>query len=148
MGDVCWLWDRYRNAHSGYGMVRPGKAEERAVFATLSAHRVAWELEHGPIPDGVLVLHKCDNRACVRPSHLFLGDDQANVDDMRTKGRGRKARGREQHLAKLDESAVRAIRRARERTPPVPLKNLAEKYGVSLVAVSLVARRKTWRHVE
>jgi len=143
----CWLWLRQRNP-SGYGMVRhPGSANTRAPFATLVASRVAWALEHGPIPEGLLVLHRCDNRACVRPSHLFLGDDKANMDDMHQKERGHKARGERQHLAKLTEAAVRDIRAARAKSPPTPLKELAERHGVSLVAVSMVALGKTWMHV-
>jgi hypothetical protein len=78
---------------------------------------------------------------------LFLGDDQINSDDKREKGRGRWAHGEAQHLAKLTEESVRAIRQARTQQPPVPLKDLARRYHVSLVAVSCVALGKTWKHV-
>jgi hypothetical protein len=80
-GDGCWEWQAFR-LKSGYGWF--GGAE-----GTDLTHRVAWRLERGPIPDGMFVLHHCDNRACVRPDHLFLGDHAANMRDMVAKGRGR-----------------------------------------------------------
>lgn len=78
----CWLWNGALKSN-GYGSFRPFKG------AWTSAHRHAWQLAHGAIPDGRMVLHTCDNRRCVNPAHLFLGDAQANMDDMRAKGRSR-----------------------------------------------------------
>ena len=78
--DACWTWTGYCNA-AGYGHVRWG--EDRRVFA----HRVAWEAVHGPIPDGLVVCHHCDNPPCVRPDHLFLGTVRDNAQDMIAKGR-------------------------------------------------------------
>lgn len=78
--DSCWLWTGVL-IHNGYGRVTI--AQKKCL-----AHRVAWELEHGqPVPNGKFVLHRCDVRNCVRPSHLFLGTGQDNMDDMRAKGR-------------------------------------------------------------
>lgn len=79
-GCMEWTATRFRR---GYGKV--------AMFGSskvTSAHRVAWELTNGPIPDGLWVLHKCDNRSCCRPDHLFLGTPLDNVQDMLRKGRG------------------------------------------------------------
>src|ERR1700743_2052316 len=74
----CLEWDSFR--WFGYGMFYyMGKPRK--------AHRVSWELYRGPIPEGLCVLHRCDNRACVDPEHLFLGTYQDNTDDMRAKGR-------------------------------------------------------------
>jgi transcriptional regulator with XRE-family HTH domain len=127
-------------------MVRATTAADRNILATLHAHRVAWELENGPITNGSLVLHRCDNRACVRPSHLFIGDDKANMDDMYEKERDNHARGADQHLAKLTERRVKAIRSARARG--VTVVELAERFDVSHVAVSAAATGRTWKHVE
>lgn len=79
-GDACWLWTRARFTR-GYGKFAP------CSYELEGAHRMAWVLTHGPIPDGLWVLHKCDTRPCCRPDHLFLGTRQDNVDDMVAKGR-------------------------------------------------------------
>ena len=78
----CWEWiGRFGNA--GYGQVkRNGKNK--------GAHRISYELTHGAIPAGLCVLHRCDNRKCVRPDHLFLGTKRDNTRDMIQKGRAKK----------------------------------------------------------
>ena len=76
----CWIWTGGVFKNTGYGKFRGDGGR------TVYSHRVSWELEFGPAGDRY-VLHTCDNRRCVNPSHLFLGDHQANVDDMIAKGR-------------------------------------------------------------
>lgn len=76
----CWRWTGTHKA-TGYGRLSWGG--RRAA----PAHRVAWELTHGVIPDGVHVLHRCDNPTCVNPAHLFLGTHADNMSDRREKGR-------------------------------------------------------------
>lgn len=66
----------------GYGKVSAGLG-----MSPLKAHRLAWELANGPIPEDAWVLHRCDNPPCVNPDHLFLGDSLTNVIDMVSKGR-------------------------------------------------------------
>ena len=89
VGTPCWLWTGSvtkdnKGKKGGYGF-----ASQRGH--TVLAHRLAWEMANGPIPDGMCVLHSCDTRNCVRNdsnSHLLLGTYKDNMDDMYAKGRG------------------------------------------------------------
>lgn len=85
---ACWVWTRATNG-GGYGKIGSGAGGE--AERTLLAPRVSWDLANGPIPDGLWVLHHCDNPPCVRPDHLFLGTAKDNTRDMI--GKGRKVRG-------------------------------------------------------
>jgi hypothetical protein len=80
--DGCWIW-RAGTKNSGYGVFAPTHGDVHM------AHRYSWFLHFGPVPDGMLVCHTCDTKLCVRPDHLFLGTPQANMEDMRQKGRAR-----------------------------------------------------------
>jgi hypothetical protein len=87
--DGCWLWTGCRSVKAGtgqlgYGQIRVGGMQ--SLRAT-TAHRVSWMLAHGPVPEGCDICHRCDNPACVRPDHLFLGSRQDNVKDMHGKKR-------------------------------------------------------------
>jgi hypothetical protein len=83
-GAGCWVWTGSR-IPKGYGKIQLGRRGTSPRFA----HRISWELHFGPIPQGLWVLHKCDNPSCVKPSHLFLGTAKDNTSDMMAKGRNR-----------------------------------------------------------
>lgn len=89
-GSDCWEWTARVN-DNGYGYVS-------FDYQKHYAHRVSWELTYGQIPHGLCVLHRCDNRRCVRPEHLFLGTRADNQEDMRVKGRARRTRCKRGHL--------------------------------------------------
>lgn len=132
----CWEWVGPRNI-GGYGSV------PRTRHGTGVAHRVAWEREHGPIPDGMLVCHSCDNPPCVNPSHLFLGTHRDNTNDKIAKGR--QARGETHRAAVLRNAQVLEIRfRAAWGQPNWAI---AAWVGVSEANTSRVVRRKIWRHL-
>jgi hypothetical protein len=119
------------------------------------AHRVAWFLTYGEWPP-LWALHSCDVRRCVRPSHLFNGDNQANMDDMWAKGRGilptrqptlaERARGERQGSAVLTDDSVRELRE-HYATGLVSQEELALLFGLSQTQVSRVLRRESWTHV-
>ncbi len=135
-GAGCWEWKGHF-ARNGYGRftAHPG----RSVIAS----RFSWELEHGVIPDGAIVCHKCDNPKCVRPDHLFLGTNRDNVDDCVRKGRNTK--GEMVGTAKLTADAVRGMR---ERyASGESQRKLALAFGVSQSTVWGVCNRILWKHV-
>jgi len=144
-GDDCWLWMGV-TLKNGYGtisqLVSYGKRK------TVYAHRVSWELENGPITGGLFVLHKCDVRACVRPSHLFLGGHQDNSDDKIRKGRYRRGdsgRGEKNACAKLANYQVRVIMALLGAGKSG--RAIAEHYGISDSTVSLIKRGKHYSDV-
>jgi hypothetical protein len=126
----CWEW-RGRKSDNGYGLIIVDKKNTRT-------HRVAWEYAYGAIPNGKWVLHHCDNRCCVRPDHLFLGDNAANVRDMHSKGRGRHRINPEIAYAILWRSAAGSE----------TLQQIADAYDVGLFAVKDISRFRTWRSLQ
>ena len=137
----CWQWNGSVN-NNGYGRLN---RNGRIVYA----HRLSYELAYGCVPDGVDVLHRCDNPPCVNPTHLFLGTQADNNLDCREKGRhscGIRPRGERHSRAKLTERDVKKIHRLHGEGK-VSHKLLGEMFGVSRSAISLVLSRKNWSHV-
>lgn len=133
----CWEWAASKNT-AGYGQVSLGGGKiDRA-------HRVCWQMVNGPIPEGMNVLHRCDNRACVRPSHLFLGTHRDNMQDALKKGRltWPVARGEGHGAARLTWNDVREIRRLR--SEGAVYRELAEMFGVGISQVARITRGESW----
>ena len=131
----CWAWQGCKHPQ-GYGLIR----NMPAYIAPRLAHRVSWELHFGPIPEGVLVLHRCDNPACSNPEHLFLGSHQDNSDDMVAKGRQAHAGGRVKGDPRLQgENHPRAkltnAQRAAILTAPGSAREIAKEFGVAVPTI-------------
>lgn len=122
---------------TGYGNFYLGHRYE-------TAHRASWILYRGVIPEGMFVCHKCDNRNCVNPDHLFLGTPKDNIRDMIRKGRARgvSAGGENHPIAKLTHVEAREIRELRR--TGLKLKEISKRYGVSEATVSYVCSGKIW----
>lgn len=136
MDSPCWEWAGGRFAH-GYGQVSVG----RGSFTT---HRLAWTLANGSPPaPGVCVCHRCDNRLCCNPRHLWLGTTQDNTADKMAKRRHRVVRGEEHGRAKLSAAAVAEIRALKARGA-MPQRAIADMFGVSKALVSLIVNNKVW----
>lgn len=112
------------------------------------AHRAAWIIANGAIPEQTEVCHTCDNPPCVRPDHLFLGSHTDNMADMARKGRAnnRPVVGEAHHSAKLTADGVREIRRLL--AAGVARQAIARRYGVAPSQIYNIATGKTWRHVD
>lgn len=139
----CWEWTGALT--HGYGVINSGGAGK-----AIRAHRVAYELFVGPIPNGdgyhgTCVLHRCDNPPCVNPEHLFLGTNHDNVLDREAKERNRASRnkGNCNPAAKITESDVLAIRASN-----LKQRELAKLYGVTFQMISRIKRNKAWKHVQ
>lgn len=136
----CWVYSGPR-LKSGYGTL--------AIDGLSLAHRISWVLVNGPIPTGngsrlLCVCHTCDRPACVNPAHLFLGTQQENLSDMRTKGRSRFAdnKGQRNPHAKLTEPDVYELRRLWD--AGADGSSLGRKFGITNVHAIDIGRRKSW----
>jgi hypothetical protein len=142
-GDACWVWTGSLQKKN-YG-----------VFRGQRAHRLAYQLFRGPIPEGHGVLHTCDNPPCVRPSHLFTGTKQDNVDDMVKKNRQasgnrhgarthpeRIHRGDDHLGSKLTEQDVIDLRLS-----TLSNRELADIYDLDITTIRKARSGESWRHV-
>lgn len=135
-GDECWSWNG-STSPAGYAQIWGGPAIGRPI----AAHRVSYEIHHGPIPVDRLVMHSCDNPICCNPKHLSLGTDKANAADKVDKRRH--SYGENRYNAKLTDDKVRQIRRETNST----LREMSNIYGVSESVLVNIRKGRTWRHV-
>ncbi len=131
----CWVWTASLD-DKGYGQLGVDKRP-------LRAHRISYRIQHGEIPDGLHVLHHCDNPPCVRPDHLFLGTHADNMADMCKKGRHYK--GETHPNVKLTEGDVLTIRGLY--SEGMRLYRLAGFFGMSISTIHNIVNRTTWRHI-
>jgi hypothetical protein len=135
---ACWPWTAALGG-SGYGVFSIMKPRN------VTASALALSLHHGRSGGGLLALHRCDNRPCCNPSHLFWGTQVENIADMDAKGRrriGHRRPGLRHHSTRLTEEAVREIRAS-----TASLVALGERFGVSGDAIHKVRKGLTWKHV-
>ena len=140
----CWVWKGTKN-QKGYGRWR-----RFWLSGAESAHRVAWAFAAArPLPEGMQVLHRCDNPPCCNPAHLFLGTHEDNMADMAIKGRAHgpnpRTRGELHGGTRLTNAqAMEIYRRAKAGERPV---DVARDYGIERATVSQISRGVTWRSV-
>jgi hypothetical protein len=166
--DGCWEWVGSLNPVTGYGQLSSWEIDKRVLY---TAHRVSFSAYIGPVPEGMYVLHRCDNRKCFNPEHLFAGSQSDNMVDMVAKNRqgayqkpliswqkknpskvrrgkdhpmyGKKHMAGESHpMSKLTESQALDIKHSKG-----TLRAIAEKYGVSQSCVSVIRSGKHWKHL-
>jgi hypothetical protein len=164
----CHEWTKAKSKE-GYG-------KHTVNYKTVAAHRYIWEQVNGPIPKGKLVLHKCDNRCCVNPDHLFLGSQKDNCQDCMIKGRMNQQKGDNHYSKRTPEKLARGDRH-KSRTQPNSVakhenhghskltmakaneirelyssgvytqRELAKKYNVSHGTIFPILKYKTWIHI-
>ena len=137
----CWEWTKSKNS-DGYGqfvVCRNGQA------SNISAHRVSYSIHYGSIPKGMNVCHKCDNRICTNPDHLFLGTHQDNMDDKVSKGR--QAKGVGAGRGKLSAFEVKKIRELYD-TGDYTQIQLGSRFGISRGMVYRIVNRKSWTNLD
>jgi hypothetical protein len=134
----CWLWIGTMSSY-GYGMIWTGRIKTHA-------NRVSWEMHNGPIPAGLCVCHRCDNPACVRPDHLFLGTKAENNADRANKGRNRNQFGEHNTMAKLTAEQVKAIR-SRFAAGGIAKRRLAKEFGVHPQTIGDILSGLHWPHL-
>lgn len=133
--DSCWNWIG--------GKFSTGRGQFWSKVGSGLAHRYAWEITYGDIPDGLCVCHHCDNMICVNPRHLFIGTHQDNLADRDAKGR--QARGDRVNTAKLTDKSVIRIRKLAKIGKSYT--TLSNQYGVSPETVRAAVLKLTWKHL-
>ena len=134
----CIEWNGRKTPKMGYGrIVINGVAQV--------VHRVMWEVRHGPIPEGMLVLHHCDNPPCCNDEHLFLGTYQDNTDDMIAKGRSPDVKGSKNGFHKLSDEEVIEVKRLISCGQKIQV--IADRFKVTKSAISDIKRKKRWSHI-
>lgn len=133
-GGGCWEYSGFQSAS--------GHCQFKMPTRSAGAHRAAYESTHGPIEDGWLVLHKCDNPPCCRPDHLYLGDAKQNAKDREDRGRGNRRIGENHGRAKLTLADVKEIRKVQDYESPA---SIAKRYPVGEKNIKRIIFGQTWK---
>ena len=138
----CWEW---RGCKTNKRFKDNGKSSKNGGYGKIThrgkvyyVHRLSWELHYGPIPEGMFVLHKCDNKQCVNPEHLELGDSFKNMRDAKNRGRLHSL-GEDNRMSKLTWEKVREIRASK-----LSQIKLAKLYGVNRQCILKIKNNKSW----
>jgi hypothetical protein len=131
----CWEWSKH--LLDGYGSIEyKGK--------DTGAHRFSYTITKGEIEPNMLICHTCDNRKCINPDHLFQGNHQDNMDDMKKKGRQPDNKGIKNPKAKLTELQIKEIRKIGH---TIPYAHTAKKYKVTPEMISFIVRKINWNNI-
>ena len=139
--ELCWEWQGPLYLPDGYGHCNFMKDKKRFC----QSHRFAYADMIGPIPDGLLVCHKCDNPKCCNPFHLFLGTNAQNIQDAYDKGLIKPLKGIKHGMHKLSEADVLLIRKLVANG--AVQRSLAPRFGVTVGMISMIVNRKNWTHI-
>jgi len=135
-GNDCWDWKGYLSG--GYGLLSMSPK-------LIAAHRASWMIHNGEIPKDKIVLHKCDNRKCTNPTHLYLGTHQDNSNDKYNRKRDRHVKGESHRCAKLKTENVIQIRQLLAENKA--LKEIARMFNVNYSIIYFIKHGRTWRSV-
>lgn len=133
----CWEWSKFRK--NGYGVAGlNGRLEQ--------AHRASWMVFKGEIPEDMQINHKCNNRPCINPDHLYIGDQLQNMKDMSDANRGKWHKGNDNAQSKLNDESVKEIKLMIE--SGATNRSIAAFFDVSQSCISQIKNGRTWTHVE
>jgi DNA-binding NarL/FixJ family response regulator len=138
---ACIIWPGSHKTKTGYPTT---SMKVNGKWKTVNVHRKTYIENIGPIPDGMIVMHVCDNRKCINPAHLALGTHQQNMDDMVKKGRSWKPKGSTHPASKLTEANVKIIKYS---SSHLNNSQIAKQFNVKRETIRDIRNGKRWKHI-